>query len=104
MNFINAKVLVAGRGISGLGAKTALSELGAFVTSYCDGENFVDDDYDLIVLSPSFEKSHFLYEYARVRKIKIIQLKNLFNVRKKYTVINMIILKVNILIIQRKLK
>lgn len=72
LNFINAKVLVAGRGISGLGAKQALSNAGAFVVTYSDGEEFVDDDYDLIVLSPSFEKTHFLYEYAKKKRIRII--------------------------------
>lgn len=70
--FCGKKALVAGRGVSGTGAKEALLKLGACVTSYCDGEVFVDENYDLIVLSPSFEKTHFLYKYAKEHKIYIL--------------------------------
>jgi UDP-N-acetylmuramoylalanine--D-glutamate ligase len=62
--FYGKNVLVAGNGISGTGAKEALLKLGASVTVFLDGTEFEQKRYDYIVLSPSFEKSHFLYSYA----------------------------------------
>ena len=72
MRYDGKKVLVAGSGISGIGAKEALASLGAQVYTYLDGQDFMDDEYDLIVLSPSFRKSHFLYQYAKLKGIRII--------------------------------
>lgn len=70
-NFFDKHILVAGNGISGIGAKESLLKMGATVSTFCDGEQFEDKDYDLIVLSPSFEKNHFLYEYAKQKDIPI---------------------------------
>ena len=72
LDFFNKKVLVAGSGISGTGAKNALNKLGAIVYSYDDKDNnFIDIDYDYIILSPSIEKTHFLYRFAFLHKTPI---------------------------------
>lgn len=71
-DFFNGNVLVAGNGISGTGAKEALARLGMSVSTFCDGESFEQKEYSAIVLSPSFDKSHFLYEYAKRNGIPII--------------------------------
>ena len=73
LDFFNKKILVAGNGISGCGAKNALNKLGAIVYSYDDKQgSFIDVDYDLIVLSPGIEKTHFLYNFASVRNLPIL--------------------------------
>ncbi len=71
-DFFNKRILVAGNGVSGVGAKESLLKMGATVSVFCDGDKFVDGDYEMIVLSPSFSKGHFLYEYAKSRDIPII--------------------------------
>ncbi len=71
-DFKDKDILVAGRGISGLGAKEALTKLGARVWSFCDPDEFEPRSYDMIVLSPSFEKGHFLYAYAHERGVPVI--------------------------------
>ena len=71
-DFFNKHFLVAGKGVSGTGAKECLLKMGATVSTFCDGEDFIDDNYAMIVLSPSFEKSHFLYDYAHKKDIPII--------------------------------
>ncbi len=70
--FCNKNVIVAGRGVSGTGAKEALLKMGANVTVFCDGDKIEDKKYDFIVLSPSFEKNHYLYEYAKCHKVHIL--------------------------------
>lgn len=70
--FNGKKVLVAGVGVSGTGAKEALLELNVPVCTYCDGEPFKSDDYGAIILSPSFEKTHFLYAFAKERNVPIM--------------------------------
>ncbi|MBE5732757.1 MAG: UDP-N-acetylmuramoyl-L-alanine--D-glutamate ligase [Clostridiales bacterium] len=69
--FYDKNVLVAGSGVSGTGAKEALLKLGASVTIFCDGDRIDNKHYDFIVLSPSFEKDHYLYEFAKNRNIRI---------------------------------
>ncbi len=70
-DFSGKKVLVAGCGVSGLGAKEALTKRGARVVSYCDGQAVPLESFDAIVISPAFCKDHFLYEYAKEREIPI---------------------------------
>lgn len=69
--FFDKHILVAGNGISGFGAKESLLKMGATVSTFCDGDQFFDKDYDMIVLSPSFEKNHFLYNVAKQKDIPI---------------------------------
>ena len=79
--FYDKNVLVAGSGVSGTGAKEALLKLGASVTIFCDGDRIDNKHYDFIVLSPSFEKDHYLYDLYFLWEYFLNQahLKHLYN-------------------------
>ena len=71
VNFKNKRVLIAGRGISGQGAYTALTELGA-VCKYSDETHIASFGAELIVVSPGIDGGQPIFTYAAENKIPII--------------------------------
>ena len=72
--YIGKKVLVYGKGISGLGAKMRLTSIGARV-DLCDDNDFKlysENYYDLIVVSPSIKLNHEIFRFAKNNNIELI--------------------------------
>lgn len=75
MRVINSKkVLIIGKGISGLGAARALRETGTDCV-LCDEEDFdkvFSPEFDLIVVSPSVAKTHRVFPLAEAAGTEVI--------------------------------
>lgn len=77
MKTLNAEnVLIIGGGVSAKGAAYALDKAG--IKNYChddsksDDRSYLDETYDLIVVSPGVWKNHYIYDYAFKKGIEII--------------------------------
>ena len=68
------KVLIYGKGISGLGAMESLKSRGtcALICDDTDFEKVKDEDYSLAVISPGIDFNHDVYRWANEREIPAI--------------------------------
>lgn len=73
-DFLGKKILILGKGISGLGACEILKRRGAYPV-VCDKNDFdiaLKDKYDLIVVSPSIPLNHEVFLYAKSTNTEIV--------------------------------
>ena len=73
-DFYGKKILILGKGVSGLGAFEILKRKGACPT-ICDEDDLIDalnHKYDMVVISPSISTKHLIYEYCNNNKVELI--------------------------------